>query len=277
MIRAVKIFALALVVVLASSFQRQTFKTGVDLVAVEVNVVDRDGKPIADLKREDFEVTISNRSRPVVTIAHRTYGPTSGPPLAASIPVTGQAQTTEPVARRMYLLAVDEHSLQAGSAMAAVNAAERFIDKLQPDDLVGVYAYPTGAAKHDLTTDHGSAKRSLRNIMGLRMEPQGRFHMSLSEIVDCASGDLQAQRAVFDRECRGGSCRLTDIVNEAVSLVGFLEMTVTQSVGALRGLVRRTRRDTGTKGSRTRERRPDLDRPRLGTRELHGGDHPIGA
>lgn len=238
--RVVRTLPLALVVVLASSFQqRQTFKSAVDLVAVEVNVVDREGKPISDLKREDFEVWISNRPRPVVTIDHRRYGASSsGPPHTASIPVTGQVQTTEPVARRMYILAVDEHSLQAGSAMAGMNAAERFIDKLQSEDLVGVYAYPTGAAKHDLTTDHAAAKRALRNIMGLRMEPQGRFHMSVSEIIDCASGDVQAQRRVFERECRGGACQLTDIRNEAISLAGFLEMTVTQSVGALRGLVR---------------------------------------
>jgi hypothetical protein len=101
-----------------------------------------------------------------------------------------------------------------------------------------VYAYPTGAAKHDLTTDHAAARRTLRNIMGLRLEPESRFHMSLSEIIDCASGDLQVQRTVFERECRGGACRLTDIRDDAISLAGFLEMTVTQSVGRLRGLVR---------------------------------------
>jgi hypothetical protein len=101
-----------------------------------------------------------------------------------------------------------------------------------------VYAFPTGAAHHDLTTDHGAAKRTLRNIMGLRVEPEGRFHMSLSEIIDIANRDQQVQRNVFDRECRGGGCTLIDIRNEAISLVGFLEMTVTQSVGGLRGLTR---------------------------------------
>jgi VWFA-related protein len=234
----VRIVALAFAVVLVSGVQQRTFKTGVDLVTIDVNVVDRDGKPIADLKPEDFEVSIANRTRPVVTIDRRIYGSSAAVPSVTAIPVTGQAQATDAGGRRMFVLAVDEHSLQPGSALAAINAAERFIDKLQPDDLVGVYAYPTGTAKHDLTSDHASARRTLRHIMGLRAEPQGRFRMSLSEIIDCASGDQLAIRTVFNRECRGGSCRIDEIRGEAVSLVGFLEMTVTQSVGMLRGLVR---------------------------------------
>ncbi|HYN09035.1 MAG TPA: VWA domain-containing protein [Vicinamibacterales bacterium] len=233
-----RILSLALAAVLAAGFQRQTFKTAVDLVAVEVNVVDKDGKPIEDLKPEDFEVWISQRPRKVVTIDRRSYGSTAPAPPAAPIPGDNRAQPSAPSARRMFVLAVDEHSLQAGSAMAAMSAAERFIDKLQPDDLVGVYAYPTGTAKHDLTTDHGAAKRTLRNIMGLRVEPEGRFHMSLSEIIDCANGDPQVLRNVLQRECRGGGCSINDIRQEAIGLVGFLEMTVTQSVGALRGLAR---------------------------------------
>jgi hypothetical protein len=60
----------------------------------------------------------------------------------------------------------------------------------------------------------------------------------VSEVIDIASGDAQVLRSVFDRECRGGGCRSDEIRGEAISLTGFLEMTVTQSVGALRGLVR---------------------------------------
>jgi len=233
-----RVVALALAAILASAFQRQTFNTAVDLVAVDVTVVDKDGKPVEDLAVTDFEVLISGRSRKVVTIDRLKYGAT--PATASAVPAggDGRGQTTAPNARRMYLLAIDEHSLQAGSALAAINAAERFIDKLHPDDLVGLYAYPTGAAKSDLTTDHGAVRGALRSVKGLRMEPDGKFHMTLSEIIDVASGDQQVLRNVFQRECPSGGCRLDEVRGEAISLAGFLEMTVTQSVGGLRGLVR---------------------------------------
>jgi VWFA-related protein len=233
-----RVVALALAAIPALTFQRQTFNTAVDLVAVDVTVVDKDGKPVEDLAVTDFEVLISGRSRKVVTIDRLKYGATPATPSAVPAGGDGRGQTTAPNARRMYLLAIDEHSLQAGSAMAAINAAERFIDKLHPADLVGLYSYPTGAAKYDLTTDHGAVRRALRGVMGLRVEPEGRFHMTLSEIIDVASGDVQAQRSVLQRECPRGGCNLIDIKNDAISAVGFLEMTVTQSVGSLRGLVR---------------------------------------
>lgn len=233
-----RVVALALAAVPASAFQRQTFNTAVDLVAVDVTVVDKDGKPVEDLALADFEVSISGRARKVVTIDRLKYGAT--PPSPSTVPAGGDGggQTTAPSARRMYLLAVDEHSLQAGSALAAINAAERFIDELHPDDLVGLYSYPTGAAKYDLTTDHAAVRRALRGVMGLRVEPEVRFHMTLSEIIDVASGDVQAQRNILQRECPRGGCNLIEIKNDAIGAVGFLEMTVTQSVGSLRGLVR---------------------------------------
>jgi VWFA-related protein len=231
-----QILGLAVAVVLVSGFRQQTFKTAVDLVTVDVTVVDRAGKPITDLKPEDFEVWISNRPRAVVTMDRRIYGTPATSPTGAA--PAGQAQTAAAAARRMYILAVDEHSFQPGSALAAVRAAEGFIDKLQPDDLVGVHAYPTGAATHDLTSDHAAVKRTLRHIMGLRTEPVSRFNMTLSEIIDCASGDQQALQKVFERECRGGGCRLGDIRAEATTLAGFLEMTVAQSVAGLHELAR---------------------------------------
>ena len=231
-----RLLTLALAAVMAPAFQ-QTFKTGVDLVAVDVTVVDKTGAPVENLTAADFEVWISGRPRKVMEIARLSYG--SVAPTTPPAPAPGDDRPrTAPNARRMYVLAIDEHSLQAGSSLAAVSAAERFIGKLRPDDLVGLFAYPTGAAKSDLTTDHAAVKRALRGVVGLRVEPESRFHMTVSEIIDIASRDTQVLRKVFDRECRGGGCLITEVRDEAISLAGYLEMTVTQSVGGLRGLMR---------------------------------------
>ena len=232
-----RLLTLALAAILAPAFPQQTFKTGVDLVTVDVTVVDKNGTPVENLTTADFEVWISGRPRKVVEIARLSYG--SAAPTSPPAPATGDDRPMiAPNARRMYVLAIDEHSLQAGSSLAAVSAAERFISKLRPEDLVGLYAYPTGAAKSDLTTDHAAVKRALRSVVGLRAEPESRFHMTVSEIIDIASRDAQALRKVFDRECRGGGCLTTEVRDEAISLAGFLEMTVTQSIGGLRGLMR---------------------------------------
>lgn len=229
---------IALAVLVAAQTQqlpRPTFETGVDVVLVDVHVVDRNGRPIRDLRPEEFEVQISGRNRRVQSVQFVSYD--------AALPTAPAADPGVPVApavrpRRMFILAVDEHSLHISNALAAVNAAERFIDKLQPDDLVGLYAYPTGKAQHDLTTDHAAVRRAVRAVTGLFQQPAGRFNLSPSEIIDIASGDTETARRVVRRECGSGGCSFNDVRHEAISLVGFMEMAVSQSVGGLRGLVR---------------------------------------
>jgi VWFA-related protein len=233
MIRVLWLFAAAL----ALQAQQPTFKSGVDLVAVDVHVVDRQGRPVVDLKPEDFEVQIAGDRRKVVSAELISYDTTTAAPRATTDPAATAADDA-PRPRRMFILAVDEHSLHIRNAMAAVNAAERFIDKLQPDDLVGLYAYPTGVATHDLTNDHASVRRAVRKITGLYSEPTGRFNLSPSEAIDIASGDWDARQAVFKRACAAGGCSQEEIRNEAISFAGTIEMRISQSLGGLRGLVR---------------------------------------
>ena len=64
---------LAVAATWTAAFQGQTFKTAVDVVAIEVTVVDKAGNPIEGLKPEDFQVWISQKSRRVVTAAHVSY------------------------------------------------------------------------------------------------------------------------------------------------------------------------------------------------------------
>lgn len=220
---------------------RPTFETGVAVVLVDVHVVDRQGKPILDVRPEEFEVQISGKRRRIVSVQLMDYGrgdradagaPAATPPPAAAGPV--------PRPRRMYVLAVDEHSLHIGNAQAAVEAAERFIDNLEPEDLVGLHAYPTGQAQHDLTTDHASVRRTLRRVTGLFDEPSSRFNLSPSEVIDIASGGREVTMTVLKRQCGSPmpGCSIRDIETEATAMAGFMEMKISQSVGGLRALVR---------------------------------------
>ena len=47
--------------------QRPVFRSGVDLIAVDAAVVDKDGNPIAGVKPEQFEVTVDGKPRRVVS------------------------------------------------------------------------------------------------------------------------------------------------------------------------------------------------------------------
>ena len=233
-----------LAIVLAAQQQqlpRPTFETGVNVVLVDVHVVDRQGKPILDLKPDDFDVMVSGKRRRVTSVQLVDYTPAPAGAGTTPKPATepGEA-STPPRPRRMYILAIDEHSLHAGNAQAAVQAAESFIAKLAPDDLVGLHAYPTGSARHDLTTDHASVRRALAHVTGLFDEPSSRFNLAPSEAIDIASGSSDVAMMVFKRQCGSSvpGCSLRDVQTEAISIVGLMEMKVSQSVGGLRALVR---------------------------------------
>ena len=232
--------AVVLAALQTQQLPKPTFETGVDLISVDVHVVDKNGKPIADLKPDDFEVDISGRRRKITSVQFVSYAsPASKPPATAPVTATPAAAASEaPRPRRMFVIAVDEHSLHTSNAMAAVTAAERFIDRLQPDDLVGLYAYPTGAARHDMTTDHASVRKVLQKIAGLFSEPVNNLNLSPSEIIDCANNDRDCLMKVWQRECSGNACNQRQVQQEAVSLAGLMETMASQSVGGLRSLVR---------------------------------------
>jgi VWFA-related protein len=228
---------LAALVLLAAAQQRQTFRSDVDVIAVDVAVIDGKGTPMAGLGPEDFEVTVSGHPRHVVRAAWMAYGAPTGTadsPTTAAVDDAAMASSN-----RMFVIAIDEESLQPTGAFAARAAVEHFIDQLRRDDRVGLYAFPAKLANFTLTTDHASLKRALFNVAGIRQEPAGQFHLTVPEIIDIANGDSEAEARVFARECQGGtSCAPGSIKTEAESQASFLEMEVSKSVEGLRGLMR---------------------------------------
>ncbi len=119
-----------------------------------------------------------------------------------------------------------------------MEAVRRFVDSLRPDDLVGLYAYPTSGLRVDMTTTHAAVLDRLDEIVGLYDPPRGEFHLSLTEISDISSGDGVALAQVAARECRPSdtSCSRR-IRGEAGSFAAFYEAQVAQSLGGLHTLL----------------------------------------
>jgi VWFA-related protein len=214
-------------------------RSGVELVLVDVQVVDRQGRPLGSLRPEDFQVSLDGKRRRVVSAELVRHETLVLPAEMDNRPARAAATSEAPTPGRRFILAIDEHSFRPASARAAMQAAGRFIDRLQPSDLVGLYTYPTGALHSDLTDDHASVRRLVERITGQLDLPMTRFNLSKSEVIDISSGDVDALRRVAARECVSTdmTCRRS-IQSEAVSLAGYFEMQVAQSLGGLRNLMR---------------------------------------
>src|SRR6476646_9995877 len=57
-----------------------TFRSSVDLVPVDVNVIDRTGRPVTGLEAGDFALTIDGKARRIASAQYVTAAEASAPP-----------------------------------------------------------------------------------------------------------------------------------------------------------------------------------------------------
>lgn len=201
--------AVSVVAVLAQ--QQPSFKTGIDLVTIDVRVVDASGNPVAGLRPEDFAIRVDGRARRAVTAQFVDYSASSGAGPGGTLDVAGRplplapaAPAAAPLPARTIFLLVDEANIRAGSARFAVDAAVAFIDRVLAQDRVGLLTIPFSSTRIEATTDRGSLKQALQRItghLGAVAAPmfQGRA-VGLSEAFALGS-DQRSWGQVILREC----------------------------------------------------------------------------
>jgi VWFA-related protein len=144
--------------------QPPAYKSGVTIVPVDVRVVDKDGRPITDLKQEDFRILENGVPQ---TIAHFM-----AQVLAAEAPQPGVRASPKvapfdaaPQTRRVFLVLLGPGALGDTRAHPeTLNALLRFVrESLLPQDQVGLIAYNRAV---NFTTDHEKVARLLEMFRG---------------------------------------------------------------------------------------------------------------
>ncbi len=130
--------------------EKATIRSTVSLVEIDVQVTDRDGKPIKGLKQEQFTVTEDGKPQKVSTFEYNdiekieTAGKSDEAPI--TIPI-GTVTTPEEIKsvvhdHRMIVLFFDMTSLQPEDLLRSTRAAQKYLrDQMTPADLVGVVAF----------------------------------------------------------------------------------------------------------------------------------------
>src|SRR5829696_886775 len=183
-----------------------TFRSGLDVIAVDVQVSDRNGVPVSVLGPDKFEVTINGRRRRVLSaelIESRSAA--SLTPVERAAAVAGPP--VRPTLARVVYIAIDCLSFDAIASRHVIEAARAFVDRLPPTDEVGLFAYPYGP-KISPTTDHEAIGRALATVLGQRHLPFTQFHLRPAEVVDLSgpassslARDSPLLESVIQREC----------------------------------------------------------------------------
>lgn len=180
--------------------QPQTFKSSVDLVPVDVNVVDRNGRPVADLTAQDFSLKVDGKSRRIASAQFigvtRGVESTKQPEDYSSNPPSSGA--------RLILLVIDQGNIGTSRGKYTIDAARRFIGRLTPADRVGLTTIPGAGPQIDFTANHALVESALKAITG--QSDQGEHQdnqIGLSEAVALERGNRQVLQQIADRECTG--------------------------------------------------------------------------
>lgn len=144
--------AVILAVVLSALVQAQqpTFRSGVDLIRLDVRVVGNDGTPVTDLTEDDFAVQVNGKACPIRALQFLDLSAAD----ARSIETRYRDVSTNAASMRGRLTAIviDENSLPEDSR-PLMNGLSQYLRTLGPNDRTALVALPRPGLWKDFTSD----------------------------------------------------------------------------------------------------------------------------
>jgi VWFA-related protein len=220
-----------------------TFKTGVDLVAVDVSVVDSGGRPVRGLEAGDFSLTVDGRPRRLASVQYISQETAPGTPLPAQPEMTPFSSNQGRGGGRMVLIVVDQGNIGAGSGRLVMETVGRFLARLGPGDRAALAVIPGGMVVN-FTRHHALVRDAVGKVFGTNV-PIGRGRrVGITEALAIGRKEPGVLQQVVDRECGGpddenaAQCS-REIVDEADLLVRTAYNASATSLNALRSLIGR--------------------------------------
>lgn len=229
--------------------QGPTFRTGVELISVDVGVVDGRGRPVEDLRAPEFVVKVDGQVRRVVSAELVKVDVEAARRQQAADRFESESFYTSnltPPLGRQILIAVDQVSIRPGSLRPVLEAAKKFLDTLSPLDQVSFIAYPEPGPRVGFTSDHAKVRLAMDGIVG-SMVPinDGQFNIGVSEAMLITDRlDQIALASVVSRECptlepeRRYACE-RDIVAQSAQITRNVHQSAEQSLIGLTDLLQR--------------------------------------
>lgn len=143
------------------------FRSGVDLVLMDVRVVDASGRPVKDLRAEEIRILEQGETRPVLFFQH-VDEPDAPYVEVARRTIASEVSTNRGAPRgHLYVLVFDQQHITPGNEVRVRQAAERFLrTRIRPGDRVALYAFPGPGPLVGFTPDVARVVAELPRIRG---------------------------------------------------------------------------------------------------------------
>jgi VWFA-related protein len=182
-----------------------SFRSGTELVVVDVAVVGKDGEPVKGLQAEDFTVKIDGEPRRIASMQYVDQA-TGAPPAAPEGPAVRYTSNESAGAGRLIVILVDESSIHFGGFRAAAESIDRLLAGFGPTDRITLAALPGPRTLVEFTTDRAKIARATRALMGGAAldETHSQYYVSVDEAFAFDRNDATVIAEVSARECAAG-------------------------------------------------------------------------
>ena len=225
------------------SDQPPAFRSGVEVLEVDVTVVDGRGNPVIDLRGPEFTVTVDGQPRRVVSAEYiADVLPRNKRVVPKLDPYISNNTDRRP--GRLIMLAVDRNNTDTNTIRGSLDGIRNFINELSPEDRLGLTTFPPPGPTVDFTTNHKQVLESLTRIIGADDPLPSRFNISDYEalVMDDKSNALTIQRMLArlcgDNDPVNLSNCGRDVEQEAMGIAQQLRRKTSESVSGLAVLLK---------------------------------------
>lgn len=236
----------------AQAPSQPTFRASIDLIAIDVVVLDGDGRQLASLETGDFTVAVDGKPRAVVSAQYYASREALVPGASeqARPPISASPLPEHP-GSNLIVFAVDVGAASPDSRRAVLATANAVLDRLPPGDRVATAIIPLRTTNLTFTDNRETAKQRLRDVNGWSPRLGRQSEFSTVEALGQEHNEPVWQR-VISRVCNRGDpsdrdlCR-SNLESEARAMVQEANGRTANSTSALEGLMRALARIDGPK------------------------------
>ena len=155
--------------------QPPIFRTGINFVRVDVIVTDKSGRPVSDLKPEDFTVTEAGKAQKIetfklVSLDGGLMRTSDGPPVAIRSDADEQAEAARDDVR-LFGMFLDDYHVKRDSSVVMRQQLARFVEtQLGPSDMIGLMYPLESLSGVRMTRNHETVRRAILQFEGRKYD-----------------------------------------------------------------------------------------------------------
>ncbi len=174
--------------------QQPTFRSGVDVLGVDVVALDKARLPVPGLTADDFAVVAGRKPRRIVGVDFVS----SAKPVrsAANLAVPGATANGRAIAPRTLMVLVDIDQIPTGGGRVTFKSIGEYLDQLLPADQVGVMTLTD--RRTSPTTDRAIVRDALNQLVGSSSRLRDK-EMTFGEAAGIATRDRTSLMAYWYR------------------------------------------------------------------------------